>query len=397
MAISSAVGFTLTIASSRDAMSAHTTAWEELVRHAAEDNINYAPEPFFALLDATNTSDVSVAFIWQGDLLTGMWPLRAAHTPRLPVKQLSTYYDSSHMMSSVPLLRSGYESGSIEALLAWVHRESGAALFSFHEVTGKSAIAEMIDDTAQRMGFSCERFAQSERAVLNKTTQPFADYYTEHTSSKRRNAIKRKRKKLAAHGHWHIRCYGPECLQQSPPIADFELCADWQPLLSDLVAVEAKSWKADHGSAIACNPEVHHYIAQLCEYAARTDQLYLIAAYLDDTPVAAQLGLINDQDIMIYKLGFDESYKAQSPGLLLTYDMVSQIMQGNTPMGIDSCGDPSVRLYAETLHHRRRLWKTRYGIPRWRARAVHAGLRVARSCAHTARQLKNHRGADDHA
>ncbi|MEM9603437.1 MAG: GNAT family N-acetyltransferase [Pseudomonadota bacterium] len=359
--------------------------WEALLPLAAEDNLNFAPTPFYALLEANGDDAASLALLWQGDTLVGVWPFRVRKAFNLPVRQLATYYDSSHMMSSVPLLHADHVDGAVEAFLSWVHRDADVDLFGFDEVTGKSGIAEAIDASAARLGYSVERYAAYERAVLERSTVSFETYLQQSTSGKRRNTLKRKRKKIQAFGTWTVRCFSPSSTAVDAGTTSVTATADWQTLLQDLIDVEARSWKAGHGSAIACNPGVKAFVTALCDYAASTGRLYLIAAYLDDKPVAAQLGLINDNEVMIYKLGYDDQFKAHSPGLLLTYDMICHAMQCEPRLGIDSCGDPAVRLYAETLQQRRAIWKARYGTPALRARLVHGGIRLARLGLHTAR------------
>ncbi|MEM6988219.1 MAG: GNAT family N-acetyltransferase, partial [Pseudomonadota bacterium] len=377
MALNTATDISISLCTTREAMQDHVEAWQALMPHVAEDNINYAPAPFFALLDANGAEGVSVAFIWRDGILIGVWPLQFGKAYHTPIQHISTYYDSSHMMSSVPLLRLGHTEDAVYALLNWIHEDIGAALFSVAEVTGKSDIARQIDAAATALGFSHERYRQSARAILQKSDQAFEDYFLAHTSGKRRNALRRKRKKLASQGDWQLRYFGPAAVQAATSPDGIQGSPDWRPLLDDLIQVEAKSWKAAHGSAIALNAPIQDFILALCDYAAQHDQLYLIAAYLDDKPIAAQLGLINDHEIMIYKLGFDEDYKSLSPGLVLMYDMVEHAMHAEPPLGIDSCGDPKIRLYSETLHQARELWKSRYATPAWRARALHRGIQVA--------------------
>ena len=104
MALNTATDISINLCTTREAMQDHVEAWQALMPHVAEDNINYAPAPFFALLDANGAEGVCVAFIWREGILIGVWPLQFGKAYHTPIQQISTYYDSSHMMSSVPLL-----------------------------------------------------------------------------------------------------------------------------------------------------------------------------------------------------------------------------------------------------------------------------------------------------
>jgi hypothetical protein len=124
--------------------------------------------------------------------------------------------------------------------------------------------------------------------------QTWADYLKDR-SGQVRSTIKRNSKKFAAEGGRLEIVQGGERLEEG---------------LAAYQAVYAKSWKV---------PEPYpDFVPGLIRLCARRGWLRLGLAWLGDKPVAAQIWIVANGRADIYKLAYDESYKALAPGTLLT-------------------------------------------------------------------------------
>lgn len=119
--------------------------------------------------------------------------------------------------------------------------------------------------------------------------------YLQARSGQVRSTIKRNTKKFAAEGGKLEIIKGGNRLEVG--LAAFD-------------AIYSQSWKV---------PEPYPgFVPGLIRLCARRGWLRLGVAWLGDKPVAAQLWIVSNGKADIYKLAYDEAYKAYSPGTLLT-------------------------------------------------------------------------------
>lgn len=158
-----------------------------------------------------------------------------------------------------------------------------------------------------------------------------------------------------------------------------------------LLQLETDGWKGRRGSAIAQSEALERFVDTLIEHAAGQARLLLAIAYAGERPVAAQFGLINDGEILLYKSGYDEASSQFSPGRLLLLDVAAQALRHG--LRIDSCADPAVALYRGCLDQQRTTVKRHLGSRHRRVRwllhglaALRAGKRAGKRAARTAAQ-----------
>jgi RimJ/RimL family protein N-acetyltransferase len=119
-----------------------------------------------------------------------------------------------------------------------------------------------------------------------------------------------------------------------------------------LADIEANSWKLGAGSAIKLNPGLLRFIKCTAEHAAKTDRLVLSVAFLDDTPVAGVCGLVNDQRLLIYKIGYDDKFKDYSVGQHAMLGVVQYAFDHNDIKWVDSCAAPNAEMFNRCLPER---------------------------------------------
>ena len=139
----------------------------------------------------------------------------------------------------------------------------------------------------------------------------WADYLAQR-SGQVRSTIKRNAKKFAAEG------------------GRIEIVRDGDRLEAGIAAyqaVYAQSWKV---------PEPYPgFIPGLIRLCARRGWLRLGVAWVKDKPVAAQIWIVAHGRADIYKLAYDEAYKALAPGTLLTAALMQESLDADGVREID--------------------------------------------------------------
>lgn len=149
--------------------------------------------------------------------------------------------------------------------------------------------------------------------------------------SKQRNTISRMTKKLAGDGGW---------LELVP-------AEDLDRGLQAYEQVYAASWKKS---------EPHQdFVPGLLRTCAQRGWLRLGVAWLDGRAIAAQIWIVAHGKADIYKVAYDEAFKAYSPGTLLTAMLMQHVMEVDKVAEVDYLiGDDP---YKETwMSDRRERW-----------------------------------------
>lgn len=97
------------------------------------------------------------------------------------------------------------------------------------------------------------------------------------------------------------------------PNSDSEL-AD---LLDEVYAVEARSWKAVEGTALATSAIQGDFFTRFSQAAANQGMLRIAFLHIDGRAVAAQIACEWQQRFWLFKMSYDQSFARCSPGQLL--------------------------------------------------------------------------------
>ncbi len=131
-------------------------------------------------------------------------------------------------------------------------------------------------------------------------------------SSKFRNHLRRKSRQLEAAGQVKV-------LQAGRDLGVEEA-------LDHLLQVEARSWKHTHGTALSVLPRQREFNRLICEGAARRGHLHLLLMYLDDVPIAYDLGITAGDRYSYLKTSFDEAFRRLSPATVLRATLIKTLI-----------------------------------------------------------------------
>jgi Acetyltransferase (GNAT) domain len=161
--------------------------------------------------------------------------------------------------------------------------------------------------------------------------QPWRDYLANRDGAVR-NTIRRMGKKFTGEG------------------GTIELTQDDTQLARSLAAyqqVYAASWKP---------PEAYdRFIPGLIRTCSANGWLRLGIAWLHGKPIAAQLWIVCAGKANIFKLAYDQEFKAFAPGTLLTAALMEQVLQYDQVAEVDYLmGDDAYK--QQWMHQRRERW-----------------------------------------
>jgi len=144
-------------------------------------------------------------------------------------------------------------------------------------------------------------------------------------STKFRNYLRRKSRQLRATGRVNVLRAG----------RDLTVAEAYRHLL----AVEERSWKHSRGTAISVMPRQQLFYRHLFEGAARRGRLHLMLMYLDDVPIAFNLGITSGERYSYLKTSFDETFRHLSPATVLRARLVETLIADGI-RALDFVGEP---------------------------------------------------------
>jgi CelD/BcsL family acetyltransferase involved in cellulose biosynthesis len=95
-------------------------------------------------------------------------------------------------------------------------------------------------------------------------------------------------------------------------------------LLDEGFAVEAAGWKGKRGTAIASHPATRRFYGDVARWAAQRGWLRLAFLRLDERPLAFDYCLEEQGVHYLLKTGYDPSYGAFAPGMLIRREMIER-------------------------------------------------------------------------
>jgi CelD/BcsL family acetyltransferase involved in cellulose biosynthesis len=149
--------------------------------------------------------------------------------------------------------------------------------------------------------------------------------YLRRRSGSFRNALKRIERKLFGSGRIEIRTQH-----------DF---SNLDQAYESLLSVEQRSWKQEHGTAITAVSRQTAFYRRLCSLMSQKKWLRLEFLYLNDQPVAYNLGLVVKGTYFYLKTSYDLSERPLSPATFLRAKLIEQLIRQETRC-FDFPGDP---------------------------------------------------------
>ena len=275
-----------------------------------------------------------------------------------------------------PLVDSDDPTATIENLLQTLSRKELGfpSVLVLPELRIDEPFARTLLATAKRLGLPFASAHGFDRASLD--AGPGASM-ADVLSSKRRRELQRQRRLLEAKG-----------------VVTFDVARtplDVRPAMEEFLTLEASGWKGRERSALIMDRYRAAFARESVHKLAEKDRVRIFTLRLDGVAIASLVAFVVGGEAFAWKMGFDETHSAASPGLQMMVQVTEALMMDPAVTRADSCAVPDHFLM-------NRLWKQRLpiqtlvvGLTRESGRAVEraaSGLEQVRRTRNAARLLR---------
>ena len=292
--------------------------WEELSRFSFDPNPFF--EPAFALSLAQHAPQerrprfLAIRETAGAQRLIGLFALDTAGAQS---------WKSPFVAFGSPLLRKGCAQEALDALRAWLRRQSkDAAGFFYGQMDARSPTCRAVLAHAVRNNLPVQEFDRRERAAISRDEQGVMREVT----GKRRKELGRLLRRLQEKGEVSFKS------ATSIP--------DVRNAVETFLTLEARGWKGERGTALVCNPVLATFTRTALRRMAGLSRCRIDTMFVDGNPVAMGVVLLSRDQAYFWKIAFDEAYSFASPGVQLTLWLAKSLAQDNAINFADSCAMP---------------------------------------------------------
>jgi CelD/BcsL family acetyltransferase involved in cellulose biosynthesis len=290
-------------------------AWRDLYARNLEPNIFLDPDfarPALAYLRPRGLKMMAVFEAGRRRLLA----LAPVVPPKVPFG-LARVYVHKQAALGLPLLDKGAAAVALAKLVDAIRALPGApSALVFSEIPHDGPTFKLLN------GFFGENrrihiLGQYERAALF----PATENAIRHNAKARKNAGRLLRR-LGERGALSYR------IERGPQMA---------AALTEFLALESSGWKGASKTALASAPGRTAFVKAMAENFASDGRLRIESLDLDGKAVAMGLLMEDASSGYFWKIAYDESYSAQSPGALFVRELTGRLSAQHVLRTIDSC------------------------------------------------------------
>jgi CelD/BcsL family acetyltransferase involved in cellulose biosynthesis len=301
-------------------------AWEQLAAHTIEPNGCYLPPWALAVANHARGRGGVLALTVHDrarpDRLTGLMPVRwAKRALSLPVPVLISW--NAYAPFSVPLLDRACAVDAAGALIDAAKAAGARALLLQTIATGGPAFAALRTALEQR-GLAAKIMRGFRRAGLD-ATQNADTVLRDALSAKKLKELRRQRNRLEDTG-----------------TVTFEVASSLdriEPALEAFLALEAKGWKGQRGTALVQDAGDAAFIREAAPALAARGQFEIASLTRNGDTLASGLILRDGGRAFFFKIAMDETEARASPGVQLTLDLTRHLCADATIVFADSTAD----------------------------------------------------------
>lgn len=324
-------------------LAAQRQEWQALAQNALDPNPFY--EPGFLIAAQAHLAKRPIRCLvvrdsTQNNALCALFPLERPILRDGLLGQVWSLYRNPYSCLATPLIRKDDAPDILTCALATLTSNGGPHRLLLPILPEESGLLRLLRAHISPQGL--HPVQQQGRAIIASSLS-VEEYQKAHWSKSTRSNLARKRKKLEELGVVEIRRIPGHH-------------ADAPALFEQFLALEAKSWKGQSGTALACHEHTRAFAHDALSGGEGSPQALLECLLLDDRPIAINLNLIAGRTGYTVKTAYDPDFAAFSPGTLLDAEAPNLACAGGMLEKLDSCaapGHPIERLWAEreTLSH----------------------------------------------
>ena len=324
------------------------TQWDDLAQRASEPNPFYESWqllPALRALDEDNSVQL-LALEVEGDLV-GLLPMHEeSHYYGRRIPHFRNWVHHNCFLG-MPLIERGFERPFWRAVLDHCNQHTGSALFlHLAQMPATGAVHDALVDELQARGTAAATVLLEQRAMLSGIADAQA-YFEAALSTKRRKELRRQHRRLSEQGEVTIE-----------RLDTYSDVAKWT---REFLELEARGWKGEAGSALACDKRTRDIFTHTIAGAAARKRLERLALRLDGRPIAMLATFLTAPGAYSYKTTFDEDFASFSPGVLLQQENLAMLERADIQW-VDSCAAEDHPMIDHIWHNRRAIAHHSIGI-----------------------------------
>ncbi len=299
--------------------------WRDLAKRTLQPNVFYDPDFALPAADAFG-DDVGAVLVRSGNgMLRGLFPARAEPYRYGMASSVIAGWTHPYAPLGTPLVDRDHADDTVNAWLDHLHGEQGLRFLVMPYVPDRGDFALLLNDVIQKRGLPCAAFGSHGRAILEPADDR-TNYLAKAVSTKLRKELGRKRRRLSDLGEVTHESAG-DAFSAGTYVQDF-------------LALEEKGWKGRAGTAAAQNPVIRQFLQSAVTGLARRGLVRADRLAVAGQPVAVTLLLRSGPSAWLWKTAYDESFARFSPGVQLTRDVTTALLNDGTVITTDSCATP---------------------------------------------------------
>ena len=349
--------------------------WDALADAAAERNVfceRWFVEPSVGhMLPPGDTRLISV---WDGGALLGLLPVRVeADYGRTPVRHVQNWVHRQSFLGT-PLVRRGRERDFWAEILGLLDQADWAP--GFLHLTGiveDGPVHRGLAAAAAQLGRPCSIVHRSCRAMLESNLGPQA-YREAAVRKKKRKELGRLWSRLSEQGDLRY-----ETLERAEDVERWS---------ADFLALEAKGWKGNAGTALAADPRSASFFREIIANAFAAGRLETLRLALDGKAIAMLVNFHAPPGAFSYKIAFDEAYARYSPGVLIELENLRVLARPGFGW-MDSCAVENHPMIDSIWRERRSIVRVTVPLSGARRRATFRICRALEQGSALVRRLRS--------
>jgi CelD/BcsL family acetyltransferase involved in cellulose biosynthesis len=312
-------------------------AWEALARAALEPNPFYEHWMLRPAIEAfAGTQDLSVALVWTGERLDGLFPFaRAPRYKGLPASALVSW-QHSHTLLCTPLVRADAARPCLEALIDRLE----APLVELRNLPAGEPFHRLLLEVLMARGVDVIINCSYARGLLRKHRATISGRFRRAAASAERRLKNLAYVTLGPHddiGRW----------------------------IDEFLRIEAAGWKGRNGSAMASSAANERYFREIIAAAFRRGQLIGCGLDAGGRAIARRFSFTAGEASYAFKTTYDESCAEYSPGALLELANVRQLDADPRLQWMDSFTETNVLAVERLWPDRREMQTLLVGVGAW--------------------------------
>ena len=320
------------------ALAADAAAWDALAAGAV------APHPFYTRPVVAAHRDhglchprLSAVIVREDGRIAALLPFALRPDITGLGAAIAQPFHSPYVTATTPLVADGPGlEGRLDALVEGLALASGGRPWRWPLLATEGRPGAGLLAAMERAGWQVGIVASFERPVLDRRADHDA-FLAGHPHKSRLKDLRRRRRRLEEAGTLTL-----ESTTEGPAL---------ERALEDFLALEAAGWKGEAGTALRSRPQTEAFARALFRPQGDPVSVRADLLRLDGRTVAASLALISGGTAYLLKTAYDETLRAQAPGLVLEEAIVRALHADGFAGRLDSATLPGSAL--ESLYPER--------------------------------------------